>query len=106
MLNRVEEELPSVPVFDFELQEIMENEVRSMENLIKQGTLPMCKLQGLDKQLRSIRDLLKVEVAKRLSYSNTSSEKSVSLKKSKTIQNSMMASGKTSITESKDRMTT
>ena len=43
---------------DMELQEITENTAKSMENLIKQlegsKDLPMCKLIGLDKQLRSI----------------------------------------------------
>ena len=39
-----------------------------MEDLIAQGqeTLPMCELLRLDKQLRSIRGLLKVEVAKKV----------------------------------------
>ena len=67
MLNRVEEELPSSSDVansddDIELQEI----AKSMEDLIaqEQETLPMRELLGLDKQLRSIRGLLKVEVAK------------------------------------------
>ena len=77
MLNIVEEELPSVfdiyKVGDIELQEI----VKSMENLISQMSqtddsfkgkemLPMRELLGLDKQLRSIRGSLKVEVAKKV----------------------------------------
>ena len=68
MLNRVEEELPSASEVakadDIELQEI----VKSTEDSIAQGqeTLPMCELLGLDKQLRSINGLLKVEVAKRV----------------------------------------
>ena len=68
MLNRVEEELPSVSdvakADDIELQEI----AKSTEDLIAQGqgTLPMHKLLGLDKQLRSIRGSLKVEVAKKV----------------------------------------
>ena len=75
-LNRVEEEFPSVSdvakADDIELQEITENVVRSTDNLIKQleGTssekLPMCGLQGLDKQLKSIGGSLKVEVAKKV----------------------------------------
>ena len=81
ILNRVEEEMPST--FDIaradniELQEITENAVRSTENLIEQlndessEDLPMHKLVGLNKQLRSIRGSQKVEDAKRLSYSNT-----------------------------------
>ena len=67
MLNRVEEELPSVSdvakVDDIELQESTENVARSTENLIED--FPMCELVGLDKQLRSIRFSLKVEVAKK-----------------------------------------
>ena len=74
MLNRVEEELPFVSDIakadDIELQEIMENATKSKEDLIwqfeGQETLPMCKLLGLDKQLRSIRGSLKVKVAKRV----------------------------------------
>ena len=59
---------------DIELQEITENASRSTENLIVQlegessKDLPMRELQGLDKQLRSIKGLLKVEVAERLSW--------------------------------------
>ena len=55
---------------DIELQEIAENVVRNMENLIVQlegessEDLPMHELLGLDKQLRSIRGSLRVEVAK------------------------------------------
>ena len=51
---------------DIELQEIMENAVRSMEDLTGKledestGDIPMLELLGLDKQLRSIRSLLKV----------------------------------------------
>ena len=74
MLNKVKEELPSesdiIKVDDIELQEIMENASKSMEDLITQfegqETLPMHKLLGLDKQLRSIRGSLKVEVAKKV----------------------------------------
>ena len=77
MLNRAEKELPPVSDInkadEIELQEI----VKSMENLISQMSqtedsfegeemLPMQELPGLDKQLRSIRGLLKVEVAKRI----------------------------------------
>ena len=53
----------------------------------------MCELIGLNKQLRSIRGLLKVEVAKRFSQGNTLSEKSISSWKSKTIQNVMWHPG-------------
>ena len=59
MLNGVKEKLPSASdvakADDIELQKIMKN----MEDLIAQfevqETLPMCKILGLDKQLRSIR---------------------------------------------------
>ena len=74
MLNRVEEELPSVSdvakTDEIELQEIMENAMKSTEDLITQfegqEMLPMQEFLGLDKQLRSIRGLLKVEVAKKV----------------------------------------
>ena len=64
MLNRVEEELPSLTDIakadDIELQEIMENAARSTGNLIVQlegessDDLPMRELLGLDKQLGNI----------------------------------------------------
>ena len=50
---------------DIELQEIMENALRSTENL-NQQLEDEDLLPGLDKQLRSIRGLLKVEVAKKV----------------------------------------
>ena len=77
MLNKAEEELPSTSDTDkadeIELQEI----AKSTENLISQmlqtddsfegeETLPMRELLGLDKQVRSIKGLLKVEVAKKV----------------------------------------
>ena len=77
MLNKAEEELPSTSDIakadEIELQEI----VKSMENLISQmsqtddsfeeeETLLMQELLGLDKQLRSIRGSLEVEVAKKV----------------------------------------
>ena len=73
-LNRLEEKLPSAPDLDkadeMELQKIIESTKKSMEDLIKQfkeqQTLPMRELLGLDKQLRSIRGLLKVEAAKKV----------------------------------------
>ena len=74
MLNRVEEELPSesdvATADDIELQEIMESTAKITEDLIAQfevqETLPLHELLGLDKQLRSIRGLLKVGVAKKV----------------------------------------
>ena len=78
MLNKMEEEIPSVSdvdkVGDIELQEI----AKSMEDLISQikdvqtdtddlFEHPFRELLDLDAQLRSIRGSLKVEVAKKLS---------------------------------------
>ena len=74
MLNRVEEELPSTSDIakaeNTMLKEIMENAAKSMKNLIVQlegkssEDLPMHKLPGLNKQLRSIRGALKIEMVK------------------------------------------
>ena len=81
MLNKSQEELPFESdvdkADDIELQEIMENASKSTEDLIshlndQQSQTddlfkhPIRKLLGLDKQLRSIRGLLKVEVAKKV----------------------------------------
>ena len=76
MLNRVEKDLPSTSDLanagNIELQEITENAARSTENLIKQfqgessEDLPMRELLGLNKQLRSSRGSLKMEVAKKV----------------------------------------
>ena len=103
---RVEEEMPSMSdvakADDIELQKIMENTRRSIENLIAQlegdssEDLPMHELLGLDKQLRSIRGSLKVEVAKRFGWKKESRKKSVSSRKSGTIQNTTMELEKTS----------
>ena len=61
---------------DIELQEFAEKASKSMEDLISQINnqsqtdesfeYPLCNLLGLDKQLRSIRGSLKVEVAKKV----------------------------------------
>ena len=54
---------------DIELQEIVEKASRSIENLSQQvptEDLPMQELLGLDKQLRSSRSSLKVEVVKKV----------------------------------------
>ena len=74
MLNIVEEELPSTSdvakANDIKLHEITKNAVRSTENLISQlqeeslDNFPMCKVIRVDKQLRSIRGSLKVEMVK------------------------------------------
>ena len=75
-LNKAQEELPSASDIDkaddIELQEIVENAARSIENLNQQvqedpnEDLPMRELLDLDKQLRSIRGSLKMEVAKKV----------------------------------------
>ena len=72
ILNKAEEQLPSASDIDkaddIEIQKITKSAVKSTENLIEQfeeqETLPMRERLGLDKQLRSIRASLKVEVAK------------------------------------------
>ena len=77
MLNKAAEELPSVSditkVDDIELQEIAEkasgiiSQIKDVqtdtEDLFEH---PLRELLGLDKQLRSIRGSLKVEVAKKV----------------------------------------
>ena len=77
----MKEELPSTSDItkadDIELQEITENASKSTEDLISQMKnnqsqtddlfeYPLCELLGLDKQLRSIRGSLKVEVARKV----------------------------------------
>ena len=115
-LNKAEEEMPCTTdvakANDIELQEITENAARSMENLIEQlkvefsEDLPMQELLGLDKQLRSIRGSLKVEVAQKFSWKKESIKKNASSSKSETIQNMMMEVEKTSGTELPSLMTT
>ena len=77
MLNKAAEELPSESYItradDIELQEIVEkasgiiSQIKDVqtdtEDLFEH---PLCELLGLDKQLRSIRGSLKVEVAKKV----------------------------------------
>ena len=83
MLNKAAEELPSesdiTKADDIELQEIVEKALGIISQIkdIQTDTEdlfehPLRELLGLDKQLRSIRGSLKVEVAKRLSWKNTS----------------------------------
>ena len=83
MLNKAAEELPSesdiAKADDIELQEIAKkasgiiSQIKDIqtdtEDLFEH---PLHELLGLDKQLRSIRGPLKVEVAKRLSWKNIS----------------------------------
>ena len=81
MLNKAAEELPSesdiTRVVDIELQEIAKKAMKSTEDLISHFNdqqsqtdelfeQPLRELLGLDKQLRSIRGSLKVEVAKKV----------------------------------------
>ena len=76
LINRMEEGLPSASdaakADDIELQEITENAPRGMENLIAQlegeslEDLHMCELLGPNKQLRSIRGSLKIELAEKV----------------------------------------
>ena len=78
-MKRAKEKLPSVSDItkadDIELIELSRESSRVSENLIldmkdtqtqTDDSLPMRKLLGLDKQLRSIRGSLKVEVAKKV----------------------------------------
>ena len=70
---------------DIKLQEIMENAVRSTENLIEQlqgessEDLPMRKLLGLDKQLRNIQGSLKMEMAKKVELQQHTEHKNCKL---------------------------
>ena len=81
MLNKTQEELPSesdiTGADDIELQEIAEKATKSTEDLISHLNdqqsqtddlleYPLRELLGLDKQLRSFRGSLKVEVAKKV----------------------------------------
>ena len=76
ILNKAKEELPPksdvAKADDIKLQEITRNAARSMENLVAQlegecsEDLPMHELLGIDKQLRSIRGSLRVEIAKKV----------------------------------------
>ena len=101
----MKEELPSVSdvakADDIELQEIMENAVKSTEDLNKQlENSPfehlLCELSDFDKEPRSIRSSLKKETAKRFSWKNALRGKSISFLKSRTTQNTTMAFEKTS----------
>ena len=56
------------------------NNQSQMDDLFKH---PLCELFGLDKQLRSIRGSLKVEVVNRFSWKNTSRKSIASLRNSK-----------------------
>ena len=77
MLNKTQEDLPSesdiTEADDIELQEIVEKATDLISHLNDQWSQtndlfehPLRELPGLDKQLRSIRGSLKVEVAKKV----------------------------------------
>ena len=83
MLNKAAEELPSesdiTKADDIELQEIVKKASGIISQIKDTQTdtddlveHPLRELLGLDKQLRSTRGSPKVEVAKRLSWKNTS----------------------------------
>ena len=105
ILNKTQEELPSesdiTGADDIELQEIAEKAAKSMEDLIlhfndQQSQIddlleyPLREILGLDKQLRSIRGSLKVEVAKRFSWKNTSLKSAESSRNSESILENTM----------------
>ena len=96
MLNKAAKELPSesdiIRADDIELQEIVEkasgiiSQIKDVqtdtEDLFEH---PLRELLGLDKQLRSIRGSLKVEVAKRLSWKSISRKSTESSRNSENI---------------------
>ena len=101
MLNKTQKELPSESDITgadaIELQEIAEKasdfifQIKDIQtdtdDLLE---YPLQELQGLDKQLRSIRGSLKVEVAKRFSWKNTSLKSAESSRNSENILENMM----------------
>ena len=113
ILNKTKEEIPSTSdttkADDTELQEITENAIKSTDDLITQfkgeEKLPMHELLGLDKQLKSIRGSLKVEVAKIVQLEEQIKKEGASLRKYEKIQNMMMECEKISGGESLSTMT-
>ena len=97
---RAGSQLPSTSditgVDNIDLQETAEKALRSIENLNQQvqeeptKDLPMKELLCLDKQLRSIRGSLKVEVAKRFSWKSALLISVASSRNSETILENMM----------------
>ena len=101
MLNKAAEELPSesdiTKADDIELQEIVEkasgiiSEIKDVQTDIEDlFEHPLPELLGLDKQLKTIRGSLKVEVAKRLNWKSTSLKSNESSRNSKNILENMM----------------
>ena len=94
------EELPSVSdvakADDIELQEIAKSMEDSITQFEGEKMSPMRELLGLDKQLRSIRGSLKVEVAKKFSWKKALRKKSASSRNSESIlESTTMAFEKT-----------
>ena len=81
-IKKALEEMPSASDIDraddIELQEIVRDTTRRIESLNQQLEAPMQGLLGPDKQLKSIRGALKVEVAKKVQL-----EQHIELKKEK-----------------------
>ena len=101
MLNKAAEELPSssdiTKVDDIELQEIAEKALDIISQIKDVQTdtddlfkHPLRKLLGLDKQLRTIRGSLKVEVAKKLELESALLKSIASSRNSKNIPEFMM----------------
>ena len=102
MLNEVEEKIPSASdvdkAGDIELQEIAKSSEDSIFKIEEIQTdtddlfeHPLHDLLGLDKQLRSIRGFLKVEVAKRFSWKSALLKSVTSSRNSENIlENTMM----------------
>ena len=101
MLNKAAEELPSesdiTGVDDIELQEIVEkasgiiSQIKDVQtNTEDLFEHPLRKLLGLDKQLRSIRGSLKVEVVKRFNWKSTLLKSDESSRNFESILENMM----------------
>ena len=101
MLNKAAEELPSEPDItktdDIELQGIVEKALGIISQIKDVQTdtedlfeHPLQELLGLGKQLRSIRGSLKVEVAKKVGWKNTSLKSNESLRNFGSIPEFMM----------------
>ena len=112
-MKKAKEKLPSASYItkadDIELIELSRESSRISEDLIMDmkdtqtqtdDSLPMRERLGLDVQLRSIRGLLKAEVAKRFSWKNTSRKSNKSSRESENIlESTTMAFKKTSPSE-------
>ena len=101
MRKKAAEELPSesdiTRADDIELQEIAEkasciiSQIKDVQtNTDDLFEHPLCQMLGLNKQLRTIRSSLKVEVAKRFSWKSISRKSAESSRNSKNILENMM----------------